>query len=92
MINIENLNQITRFDIDEQPHIILNKEICGACLDHACVQVCPAKCYTYSEETRRVNVVYENCLECGTCMVVCDKKAIDWSYPRGGFGVYYRLT
>jgi ferredoxin like protein len=92
MINIENLNQITRFDIDEQSHIILNKEICGTCVDHACVQACPAKCYTYSEETHKLNVVYENCLECGTCMVICDKKAIDWSYPRGGFGVYYRLT
>jgi ferredoxin like protein len=92
MINIENLSQITRFDIDEQSHIIVNKEVCQSCSHHACVQACPAKCYTFTEETQRLDVVYDNCLECGTCMVVCEKKAIDWSYPRGGFGVCYRMT
>jgi ferredoxin like protein len=92
MINVENLGDITLFHPDEQSHILLNKDICAACLDHACVQACPAKCYTYSEETKRLSVAYENCLECGTCYVICEKGAIDWTYPRGGFGVYYRLT
>jgi len=92
MINIENLSQLTRFDIDEQSHIILNKEVCQTCSHRVCVQACPAKCYTFNEETRRLDVVYENCLECGTCLVICDKKAVDWKYPRGGFGVHYRMT
>jgi len=92
MINIEDLNQITRFDSDSQSHIILNKEICRTCEKHACVQACPAKCYTYTEAVQRLDVAYENCLECGTCLVICDKKAIDWSYPRGGYGVHYRMT
>jgi len=39
-----------------------------------------------------MDVVYETCLECGTCYVVCDKEAVDWNYPRGGYGVCYRLT
>jgi ferredoxin like protein len=92
MINVENLRDITLIHPDEQSHIILNKDICQSCTDHACVQVCPAKCYTFNNETKRLSVAYENCLECGTCYVVCDKGAVDWTYPRGGFGVYYRLT
>jgi ferredoxin like protein len=92
MINIEELTQITRFESDEQSHIILNKEVCRSCDHHACVQACPAKCYTFNEETKRLDVVYENCLECGTCYVICERKAVDWTYPRGGFGVSYRLT
>ncbi|MBN1191676.1 MAG: 4Fe-4S dicluster domain-containing protein [Dehalococcoidales bacterium] len=92
MINIENLSQITRFDVDEQPHIILDKEICRNCSHHACVMACPAKCYVFNEETGRMDVAYENCLECGTCMILCDNKAVEWRYPRGGYGVYYRMT
>ncbi|MDH7479765.1 MAG: ferredoxin family protein, partial [Syntrophomonadaceae bacterium] len=31
------------------------------------------------------------CLECGTCRVVCPRPgAIEWNYPRGGFGIVYR--
>jgi ferredoxin like protein len=92
MINIGDLTQITKFESDEQSHIILNKEVCQSCDHHACVQACPANCYTFNEETRRLDVVYENCLECGTCYVICEKKAVNWSYPRGGYGVCYRLT
>jgi len=91
-MNIENLTQITQFLIDEKSHIILNKEICVTCDQHACVQACPANCYTYDEKTKLLSVVYETCLECGTCHVICDKGAVDWTYPRGGFGVNYRLT
>lgn len=91
-MNIEDLTQLTQFLIDEKSHIILNKEICFTCDHHACVQACPANCYTYDEKTKLLSVVYETCLECGTCHVICDKGAVNWSYPRGGFGVNYRLT
>ena len=91
-MNIENLPQLTQFHVDEQPHIIVNKEICQTCDHRACVNACPANCYTWDEATRLLSVVYENCLECGTCHVICDKGALDWSYPRGGYGVCYRLT
>jgi ferredoxin like protein len=33
---------------------------------------------------------YAGCLECGTCRIVCFKKAIAWNHPEGGFGVEYR--
>ncbi len=93
MINIENLSQITRFDSDDKPHIIYKKKrFAGPVTATICVQACPAKCYTYTEETGRLDVVYENCLECGTCLVICEKKAVEWKYPRGGYGVHYRMT
>ncbi|HEY98455.1 MAG TPA: 4Fe-4S dicluster domain-containing protein [Dehalococcoidia bacterium] len=91
-MNIENIQQLTQFIIDEKPHIVIDREICRSCDHRACVQTCPANCYTWNEETKLMSVVYETCLECGTCYVVCDKGALDWSYPRGGYGVNYRLT
>lgn len=92
MMIVDNLPQVVQFNVDEHPHIILDKEICKSCDHRACVNTCPAKCYTYSEETGRVDVVYETCLECGTCLVICDKGAVSWEYPRGGYGVCFRLT
>ncbi len=91
-MNIANLPQLTQFQADEKSHIIVNKEICKSCDNHSCVKACPANCYTFEEPAGLLNVVYENCLECGTCSVICDKGAVGWSYPRGGFGVIYRLT
>lgn len=91
-MNIDDLSQLTQFIVDEQPHIIVDKEACRTCEHRACVLSCPAKCYTWNGETGVLSVVYENCLECGTCYVICDSEAIDWSYPRGGCGVNYRLT
>jgi ferredoxin-like protein FixX len=36
---------------------------------------------------------YEQCFECGTCYLVCNREgAISWSYPEGGFGVVFRRS
>jgi ferredoxin like protein len=91
-VNIEDLTRLTQFQADDRPHIIVNKEICRTCDRRPCVTACPAGCYTWDEATKLLSVVYETCLECGTCHVICDKGAVDWSYPRGGYGVRYRLT
>jgi ferredoxin like protein len=91
-MNIENLSQMTQFLADSQPHIVIDKEKCRNCGSRPCVTACPAKCYAWDEANKLLNVVYENCLECGTCYAVCGKNALDWTYPRGGFGVNYRLT
>jgi len=40
----------------------------------------PAKCYTFTPETGRLDVAYENCLECGTCLIICEKQAVEWQY------------
>ena len=91
-MNIDDLTHLTQYHVDDQPHIIVNREICRTCDRRPCVSACPAHCYTWDEATKLLSVVYETCLECGTCYVICDKGAVDWDYPRGGCGVNYRLT
>ena len=86
----EELLGLNKFSVDEgHPHIILDKAICAKCEDKPCLVVCPAVLYTL--KGGEINFDYAGCLECGTCRAVCPKKgAIDWRYPRGGFGINYR--
>jgi ferredoxin like protein len=76
-----------------QAHIqIVGPAACISCAHRACTFACPAACYVWNEARARVDFAYEACLECGTCLVVCDRAALDWNYPPGGFGVRFRLT
>ena len=84
--------EITSYRIDHEPHIIVNREACRSCLHRSCTFTCPVNCYEWNEKRERIDFAYESCLECGTCLIVCDKGAITWNYPRGGYGVRYRLT
>ena len=92
-INLDEIFDYTSFNIDRDPHIVLDENICKECDQRFCVNACPARCYSWSEEEQKMTFVHDGCLECGTCYVVCDKKAFTlWRYPRGGFGVSYRMT
>ena len=84
--------ELTSYRIDEEPHITVNREACQACIHRACTFTCPARCYQWNEDRARIDFAYEACLECGTCLIICDKGALKWNYPRGGFGVRFRLT
>ncbi len=78
---------------DRVSHLeIADPRTCPACEGKDCTVVCPSKTYRWAEDEGRITVSFENCLECGTCDVICDKKAVDWTYPRGGYGVFYRLS
>jgi len=34
----------------------------------------------------------DGCLECGTCRLLCSEHHnVEWSYPRGGYGVLYKF-
>ena len=93
MINVDDLFDITSFELDREAHIVVDPAHCGACELRPCTTTCPARCYAWSEADRKMSFVYSGCLECGTCYVVCDAEAFTrWRYPRGGFGVSYRLT
>ena len=74
---------------DSQKHIKVNPEICKGCTRRHCLVVCPAQVYKLNKEGE-IELDLDGCLECGTCKIACVKGAIDWSYPRGGFGVQYR--
>jgi len=77
------------FHVDKDSHIQVNQEICGTCSHKICTYVCPVENYTLEGDS--VVFSWEGCLECGTCRIACDQGAITWDYPRGGFGISYRL-
>lgn len=83
----------TLYNTHKKPHIRINEEICSnVCKTRFCTFICPAGCFEYDEEQGRVIFSFEGCLECGTCLLSCEEKAIDWNYPEGGFGVIFRLS
>ena len=80
------------FKLDKEPHIVIDTEVCRTlCVDRACLYACPASLYEL-DDTGRMHVNLEGCLECGTCLICCDKRALSWTYPRGPYGVQYRLS
>ena len=76
------------FKADPEPHIVVDTEECLACESRPCVVACPAMLFVW--EGGQMVFTCEGCLECGTCKVVCDREAVAWRYPRGGYGVRYR--
>lgn len=71
--------------IKVRPHTTPTKELLSL------TRICPAGCYTKSE-SGQVELSVDGCLECGTCRVVCAATGdIEWSYPRGGFGVMFKF-
>lgn len=88
MINVQEKLDLIRFRLDKETHIIIDREKCAICEDRPCLFACPAGLFTLSGD--EILHSYEGCLECGTCYVVCEQDAIDWRYPKGGYGVGFR--
>ena len=80
------------FKTDKGSHIKINHPVCRTkCTLRPCLYVCPAHLYSYNEETDEMVVEYAGCLECGTCKIACVEEALEWSYPRGDYGIQYRF-
>jgi len=80
------------FKLDKEPHIVIEQDLCATvCTNRACLYVCPADLYELDDE-KRMTVNWEGCLECGTCMICCEPKALTWTYPRSQTGVQYRMS
>jgi ferredoxin like protein len=78
------------FKNDQESHIVIRQEICRRCEMKPCLRICPGGLYSISEETGEILIEFTGCLECGSCRVACPAGALEWRYPRGGFGVQYR--
>jgi ferredoxin like protein len=90
-VNIEAKLGLNVFKIDTESHITIDQEVCQAkCQVRTCLHVCPANLYTLDQDGN-VQVEYEGCLECGTCLIACSQEALTWYYPAAGFGVQYRF-
>jgi len=87
-VKVEDKLAVNKFDIDKEVHIRIREDICKKCEEHYCLYACPASCFKLTED--HITFSYEGCLECGSCQIVCDKEAIDWALPRGGFGICYQ--
>lgn len=81
-----------RYLVDEgRPHIRINQQASDSAALKALTSICPAGCYSY-DEAGRVEIASDGCMECGTCRVVCQATGeIEWSYPRGGYGVLFKF-
>lgn len=88
-MSIEERLSLVVFNVDEEPHIIVDTTQCDNCEIKPCLYVCPANLYIL-DENGKIRFNYEGCLECGSCRIVCPNKAINWNHPRGGFGVQFR--
>lgn len=88
-MKVEDKLALNKFDIDREVHIRVDEEKCKACDLKPCLYACPAECYVLRAKGH-VTFSYEGCLECGSCRFSCDKGAIDWVNPRGGFGICYQ--
>jgi len=90
-VNIDDKLFLNTYNADTVSHLILKDEgMCAHCYEKACLEICPAGVYQYKDN--EIVVGFEGCLECGACRISCPHDNIDWNYPRGGFGVQFRLA
>jgi ferredoxin like protein len=87
-MTLEDKLGLLQYRIDKIAHIIVDTEKCSKCEFRPCIAGCPAGCFKLEDE--RLHFQYEDCIECGTCKIVCPYGAVDWNYPRGTFGVAFR--
>ena len=73
-------------------HIKIDELLCKRCAKRVCTYICPAEAFVWDQAESRIEVRYENCLECGTCWVACEMQAIEWSYPAWGAGISYKKS
>lgn len=77
---------------DDESHISLKSlETCLECEEKPCTFICPSGVYWWREDTKRLEIRYQQCLECGASFMICPPDNIRWVYPRGGYGVEYKF-
>jgi len=79
-----------KFNSDIYSHLKPDQEQCKNCTEKICTIICPAKVYEWNEEEQKLNVNFENCLECGACRISCPSKSLEWEYPKGTKGVTFK--
>ncbi len=90
-MNIDDKLNKLKYNCDTVSHLNPCAADCKECKSKICTIICPASVYEWDEENRKLIVNYENCLECGACKIICEKKSLKWDYPRNGKGVTFKL-
>lgn len=84
---------LTEFHPDDawQHIVIADPESCRRCPAKNCLRVCPSGVFHWDNfPDHPVAVRYEQCVECGACRLACPEEVIEFTYPRGGYGVLFR--
>ena len=90
-VSIDDKLFLNTYNADTESHLIIkDQSVCKSCTDKICTKICPARVYENKDD--RIVVGFEGCLECGACRIACPHDNIDWNYPRGGFGIQFRLA
>ena len=80
------------FNVHPKALIVVDGRVCSDCCTRDCVIACPARLFVPTSDGG-ILFNYEQCFECGTCYMVCNREgAITWNYPEGGFGVVFKRT
>jgi ferredoxin like protein len=89
-VSFEDRMETVEFRVAERAHITVDGDACQGCTTQACVTACPSNLFVPRADGG-ILFNYEQCVECGTCYLVCNTEgAISWSYPEGGHGVVFR--
>jgi Ferredoxin-like protein len=83
---------LTEFRPDDtwQHVVITDQDKCRACREKNCLFICPAGVFQWDHiPGHPVSVHYKQCVECGACRLACPAEAVDFAYPRGGYGVVF---
>ena len=88
--NIDDKLFTLKYNCGEETHLKPDPEYCKKCKGKNCTYFCPANVYEWNEEDQKLNVGFENCLECGACRIGCPTQSIEWNYPEGGKGVTFK--
>lgn len=87
---VADLLGVDTFQVDDQPHIVVDTARCATCPTRPCLAACPAQLYRLGPDGA-VAFDHAGCLECGTCQAVCEHGGVTrWTFPRATFGVAYR--
>lgn len=91
-LNVEDKLFQNRYLVDSgRPHIKVRAHTIPSPALRALLSACPARCYELNA-TGQVEIAADGCMECGTCRVIAEPTGdIEWSYPRGGYGVQFKF-
>lgn len=90
-VNIDDKLYLNSYKVDTTSHLaIKDQTVCEKCKDKPCTEICPAHVYQLKDD--KIVISYDGCLECGACRIGCPYNNIEWKFPRGGFGIQFRLA
>jgi NAD-dependent dihydropyrimidine dehydrogenase PreA subunit len=66
-----------------EPFISIDESKCNGCGD--CLRVCLAGVFVLRKKKAKVASL-ERCMECASCLYICEARAINFSWPTRGSG------